>query len=583
MSAGCSAWCCSAASARLGIDSTQTVGKTGISPTLILMRKAAEASGGRIEPLVDGSVLVTIAGTEIATDLAARAARCALALRACGEGRPMALSTGWGEVTGKLLLGDAIDRSARRLARAALPERGRAEAGLQPIAIDDVTAGLLDGRFEVKDGEHGFELERELELSKGARGLLGKPTSCVGRDRELATLRALFDECVEEPVARVALVTAGPGIGKTRLAHELIRELPASPVEVWIGRGDSLRSGSSFSLLGQVLRGVARIREREPPALRQKKLRERVARHVPASEQVRVTEFIGEIVGTLFPDEESAALRAARKDAQLMSEQMMRAWEDFIAAECAAHPTLIVLDDLHWGDPQTVRFIGAALASLKSIPWMVLGLARPEVHELFPKLWVERDAQQIRLDQLTRRAGERLVRQVLGPSVDPQTVERLLAMADGNPFYLEEPIRAVAQGKGDALPETVVAMVESRIEAFEAEARRVLRAASVFGEVFWQGGVEALLGDVPRGGKADQWISLLVAREVLVHRPGSRYPGETELAFRHALLRAGAYAMLTERDRVLGHKLAAAYLEVQGESDPMVLAEHRTRRGRSPS
>jgi eukaryotic-like serine/threonine-protein kinase len=562
----------------IGFGATQTAGKTGISPALLEMRRTAEASGGRLELLVEGSVLVTIAGSGIATDLAARAARCALALRERAEGRPMALSTGRGEVTGKQTLGDAIDRSARRLVRAGLSGADRAEPGPRPIAIDDVTAGLLDGRFEVKDGEHGLELYRELELSKRVRTLLGKPTSCVGRDRELATLRALFNECIEEPVARVALVTAGPGIGKTRLAHELYADLPApaagAKVEVWIGRADALRAGSSFSLLGQVLRGAAGIREGEPLVARQEKLRERVARHVPSGEQARVTEFLGELIGTLFPDDESAPLRAARQDAQLMGEQMRRAWEDFLAAECAVHPTLIVLDDLHWGDLPTVRFIGAALGSLKSLPWMVLALARPEVHELFPKLWVERDAQQIRLDQLTRRASERLVRQVLGLSVDPHTVERLVAMADGNAFYLEELIRAVAEGKDTALPETVVAMVEARIEALEAEARRVLRAASVFGEVFWQGGVEALLGGARRGAQADQWISLLVEREVLVNRPESRFPGETEYAFRHALLREGAYAMLTEDDRILGHKLAVAYLEARGESDPMVLAEH---------
>jgi predicted ATPase len=260
-----------------------------------------------------------------------------------------------------------------------------------------------------------------------------------------------------------------------------------------------------------------------------------------------------------------------------MGEHMRRAWEDFLAAECAVHPTLLVLDDLQWGDLPTVRLIGAALGSLKSLPWMVLSLARPEVYELFPKLWVERDAQQIRLDQLTRRAGERLVRQVLDASVDAQTVERLVAMADGNAFYLEELIRAEAEGKGDVVPETVVSMVEARLEALEAEARRVLRAASIFGEVFWQGGVEALLGGARRGAQADEWISLLVEREILVQRPESRFPGELELSFQHALLREGAYAMLIEADRILGHKLAAAYLEAVGETDSTVIAAHRER------
>ena len=114
-------------------------------------------------------------------------------------------------------------------------------------------------------------------------------------------------------------------------------------------------------------------------------------------------------------DEGSAALRAARQDAQLMSEQMRRAWEDFLEAEAAVHPVLLVLEDLHWGDLATVQFIDAALRDRCDQPWMVLALARPEVHEVFPRLWAERqNVQEIRLKELGRKAGERLVRQVLG-------------------------------------------------------------------------------------------------------------------------------------------------------------------------
>ncbi|MFS8070661.1 MAG: serine/threonine-protein kinase PknK, partial [Byssovorax sp.] len=112
--------------------------------------------------------------------------------------------------------------------------------------------------------------------------------------------------------------------------------------------------------------------------------------------------------------------------------------------------------------------------------------------------------------------------------------------------------------------------------------RRVLRAASIFGEVFWHSGVASLLGGPGRSHKTQDWLSALVEREVLVRRNESRFPGEQEFAFRHALLREGAYAMLTEGDRVLGHKLAAHWLEAIGEHDPMVLAEH-LERGQEPA
>jgi hypothetical protein len=265
-----------------------------------------------------------------------------------------------------------------------------------------------------------------------------------------------------------------------------------------------------------------------------------------------------------------------------MSEQMRRAAEDFLRAECAAHPVLLVLEDLHWGDQPTVSFVDAALRSLGDLPWMVLALARPEVHKQFPKLWSERGAQEIRLRPLTRSAGERLVRQVLGEGVAADSVARLVAQAEGNPFYLEELIRAAVEHDGQALPGTVVAMVSARLAALLDDERRILRAASVFGEVFWPDGVAALLGGALPAATVHTVLASLVARELVVQRQDSVFAGRKELGFRHALLREGAYDMLTEDDRALGHRLAAAWLEQQGESDPLVLAEHYDR-GHEPA
>ena len=72
-------------------------------------------------------------------------------------------------------------------------------------------------------------------------------------------------------------------------------------------------------------------------------------------------------------------------------------WEDWVAAECAEQPLLIVLEDMHWGDLPTVKFVDAALRSSSGAPLLVLAFARPEVHELFPKLWEERGLQEIAL------------------------------------------------------------------------------------------------------------------------------------------------------------------------------------------
>ncbi|WP_437726741.1 protein kinase domain-containing protein [Sorangium sp. So ce861] len=461
-------------------DGAPTLCEAELSSVQGELRRTAADHGGLLEVLVDGTAIVTLARTtQVPTDQAAQAARCALALRAVSRDRPVVLATGRSEVTGRLCAGDAIDRAARMLA--APPARGRD----RPVAIDEVTAGLLDARFEVVETDAGLELRAERELAEGARTLLGKATACVGRDWEIATLEALLQECFEEPLARAVLITAPAGMGKSRIASELTGRLRqrCDEVAIWTGRVDSLRAGSSFGLLGQVLRSALSLRDGEPLEARRDKIRARVAGSTPAADQRGIAAFLGEIVDTPFADEESVALRTARQNAQLMSDQLRKAWLEFLRAEVAQRPVLLVLEDLHWGDQPTVSFLDAALRDLRAMPWMVLALARPEVHETFPRLWAERQTQEIRLKELPRKACERLVRQALGASIGREMLERIVALAGGHAFYLEELIRAVAEGRGEALPETVLAMVEARLSRLDPEARRLLRAASVFGEV----------------------------------------------------------------------------------------------------
>jgi serine/threonine protein kinase/tetratricopeptide (TPR) repeat protein len=543
------------------------------APALKSLREAAEAHGARMQRLVDGSLVVTLVGTGGTADQAMQAARCALALKALLPETPMALATGRGVMAGRWPVGEAIDRAATLLAVA------RA-ADSHLVRLDEVTAGLLDTRFDVGGDPAGLYLQAERDLVAVTRPLLGKPTPCVGRDRELGVLSGLFDECVSEPIARAVLVTGVAGVGKSRVRYELMRRIKAreEPVEIWIGRGDPVRMGSPFGMIAPALRRAAGILDGEPIEVRRQKLRARVMRH--ASEDVsRTTHFLGELVGVPFADEESVELRAARQDAQLMSDQVRRAFEHFLALETAAQPVVIVLEDLHWGDLPTTKLIDSALRALPDRPWFVIAIARPDVHELFPRVWAERGVQELRLDELTRKGSEKLVRQVLGDRADDVLVARLVEQAGGNAFYLEELIRAVAEGKGDAMPETVVAVVQGRLERLEGDARRVLRAASVFGQQFWHGGVTQLLGGEAKDSTVRAWLGELVERELIARAPVSRFPDEDEYIIRHAIVREAAYAMLTESDKKLGHRLAGEWLQYTGETEANVLAEHFERGG----
>jgi len=544
--------------------------------------------GAQLECLADGSIVVTVMGRRSATDQAAHAARCALALRRHIPFAPMTLTTGLAVVTDRFLAGDVLDRAAVLLEAAqerdklALAETGEAPVAVKgravpihPIRLDQTTAGLLDSRFEVGGDATGLALFGLRPEGAPTRTLLGKNTPFVGRDREMAALVAIFEECVEEPVARVVLLTAPAGVGKTRLVHELVRKVSArwESAEIWTARGDPMSDGSPFTMLGQIIRNASGIADGEAHVVRQQKLRARLGRHLSGGRLTRVAEFLGELVGTPFDGGSSVQLRSARQDAMLMGDQMRRAWEDWISAECAAAPVLVVLEDLQWGDLPSVKFFESALRNFEESSLMLLAVARPDVHEIFPQLWSERGLQEVRLGPLTRRAAGAIVREVLGDKAPPD-VNSLVDRAAGNAFYLEELIRAVAEGRGDALPETVLAMVETRLERLDPDARRVLRAASVFGQAFPRTGLLALLGGERKTSEVDEWLEDLGGREVITRRGGGELPAEQEWAFRHALVREAAYAMLTSEDRELGHKLAGEWLERFGEGEPIVLAEH---------
>jgi predicted ATPase len=254
---------------------------------------------------------------------------------------------------------------------------------------------------------------------------------------------------------------------------------------------------------------------------------------------------------------------------------MRQSFLAFLREECATQPVVIVLEDLHWGDLSTIKLMYAALGALADQPLMVLALARNNVTELFPQLWADRCVQEIRLRRLSRRASTQLVRHALGDAASEDTVKALVERSDRHAAYLEELIRAASAGNPDHTPAAVLAMVQSRLEKLDPAARRVLRAASIFGTVFWRGAVEELIG----GGDTAAWLAVLVDQGVIELKNDTRFADEVEYRFQHPLIREAAYETLTSDDRIAGHWLAAQWLERLGE-DPKVVAAHFERCGR---
>jgi hypothetical protein len=371
------------------------------------------------------------------------------------------------------------------------------------------------------------------------------------------------------------------------LCHEWLRrtETGTDPPLVLIGRADPVR-GAAGGLLAQALRPALDVAEGAAPDKARLALLAAVSRQVPASDALRMAEMLGQLCGVPFPDEGRVLLRSARNDPQTMAEQVERAWLEWLRAACATRAIVLVLEDLHWGDARTVSLVEAALRDLtEEGALLVLALARPEVDERFPQLWGGR-AQRLVLGPLGRKASERLVREALGKQADLALIERVVQLSEGNALFLEELVRATAKGaerelpralmnRDQEAPSTLLAMLQARIERLTPEERRVLRAASIFGERFRSRDVAALLGVGAEDRNLDDWLRDLVQREVLAaHQDGDW----TAHRFRHALVREAVYGMIPELERRALHHAAAEHIARAG-AEPAAVAEHFERAG----
>src|SRR5262249_52821341 len=162
------------------------------------------------------------------------------------------------------------------------------------------------------------------------------------------TLSLMLRVCIEERSPRAVLVVGPPGMGKTRLRHELMRRVQDAELRVLVGLGDPIRTTSSYGLLGGALARLCGLRAEAPPVENRAVLEERVGRHMPAAERLRAAVFLGELCGVRFPGDTLPELRGAQRDPRAMARFIEQAWVAFVRAEAAVGPVLLVLDDLQW-------------------------------------------------------------------------------------------------------------------------------------------------------------------------------------------------------------------------------------------
>ena len=544
-------------------------------PRAVELGERAAAARLRVEMVLDSSALILPSALAGGHEDAYEVAAFALAVARSWPDLPLSIVTGFDVLT---------ENEAPTAIKVAL-SRVAALGVMPPIRLDAASARIVEPFFRVGRDADGAVLEGELASSSASRRLLGQPTSFVGRESESERLGGVVLRALSGEGARVALVTGSAGLGKSRLVEETMasirRRVPE--VDTWVAAADPIRMDAAFGLVAQLVCHAAGVSRDEPSEERARAVVERVVAAVPAGDVERVGLFMRELCGASADDVQNAELSLARRDAAVMADQMRFAFLDLLSGVTDARPLVIVVEDLQWADAASVSLLGDALALLEVRPWVIVATARTGAGEERPGSWEERSIT-IELPPLAPSALETMASNASGGRLSQVDIRRLVDTASGNPLLLEETIRAHDEGCYRGTRD-LAAVVRERFEALDTRLKRTLSAASVFGSSFSLAGVQALLGasaDGPAAGGAAEHparvastLEELCQRELVFARPRRR--GTTEFAFRHALVREIAYEGLVRERRANAHLAAGTFLELGGERESAVLAEHFSR------
>jgi len=538
------------------------------------MRTVVEAHGGQVMKFIGDAVVAVFGARSLDEYDALRAVRAAAAMGAELDTLNDDLKSGWGVRlamrtgvnTGELVIGeeeeifvgDAMNTAARLEQAAAAGEVlvGEATWRLVHHAVELEPVGAL----ELKGKAQAVPAWRLVSAETPADGDRAPSTArLVGRAGELQRLRAALDDALGSRACRLVSVIGSPGVGKTRLAGEFALELDeqARAVE---GRCEPSGEGITFLPVVEILREVAGIGEADAPESVQEKLSGLVADDPERERLVECTAGLLGVSEAASPEETFWALRRV------------------IESLARQHPLVLVLDDLHWGQPLLLDLVEYLVEWVRGAAVLIIALARPELRETRETLTVpgRRAIEVIELDPLDAEESRALVGELLGPAELPVALsDRILERAEGNPLFLGEMLRMLVDNgilrreqdrwvaSGDLadveVPPTIQALVAARIGRLRSEERSVVERASVIGKQFFRGAVAELVAPPVR---ADIDVHLeALRRKDMVEPEGTYWIDEPVYRFHHVLIRDAAYRSLLKEARAELHERFADWLE----------------------
>jgi class 3 adenylate cyclase/ketosteroid isomerase-like protein len=538
------------------------------------MRTVVESHGGQVMKFIGDAVVAVFGARSLDEYDALRAVRAAAAMGAALSALNEDLGSSWGVRlamrtgvnTGELVIGeeeeifvgDAMNTAARLEQAAAAGQVlvGEATWRLVHHAVELESVGALELKGKAQ-AVPAWRLLSAAPPTDGDRAPSMAPL--VGRASELRRLRSALADAQQARACRLVSVIGSPGVGKTRLASEfaLMLDGEARAVE---GRCEASGEGITFLPVAEILRALAGIGEADTPESVRAKLSELVADDPERERLVERTAGVLGLAEAASPEETFWALRRV------------------IEALGREHPLVLVLDDLHWGQPQLLDLVEHLVEWVRDATVLIVALARPELRETRDALSVPggRAVDVIELDPLDEEESRALVEELVGRAELPVTLsERILETAEGNPLFLGEMLRMLVDegalrrdrdtwvATGDLadveVPPTIQALLAARIERLRSDERSVVERASVIGKQFFRGAVAELVAPSVRAG-IDGHLEAL-RRKDMVEPEGTYWIDEPVYRFHHVLIRDAAYRSLLKQARADLHERFADWLE----------------------
>jgi ABC-type oligopeptide transport system substrate-binding subunit/class 3 adenylate cyclase len=565
-----------------------------------------EALDGHVKDLAGDGVLAFFGAPTTREDDAERAVRCALRIVGEMEEYAREVRRGWGAegfgvrvgaATGAVVVGEV--GAGSRVEYAAFGDTVNIAARLQSAAepgsvlVDDATHRAVERLFEW-GARQELELKGKSEVvtawpvagvaaaGRTQRGLPGVETRLVGRSRELGLGREAL-EALRAGRGGVLVVAGDAGIGKTRLLDEL-RELAEGEGSCWLeGRCVSYGESLPYWPFRDLLRGEWIGAGAEEPELRVRVGLRRRLEQLFDGKADELYPYLGGLLEVAL--EHEAAARTSQLSPEALQWRTFEVVGQLFARLAESAPLVLALEDLHWADPTSVLLLEQLLSLAEEAPVLLVLSLRPErdhpswslrehAGREFPHLLREID-----LGPLGDADGELLAALVAPATLPAELERRVLEAADGNPFFLEELVRSLADvgalvrtddgwrfdhAVEVEVPPTVEKAILARLDRLSAQARDLVTAASALGRTFALPLLEGVLGDVP----AD---SLHELQRLGLLRQSRRWP-QPEYRFRHALIQETAYRTLLAEQRTRLHRRAAEWLEGRyAERDAEVL------------